>query len=250
MCRVTMEHTRRCRIPSVQLYRRLGIAAVEQYYRRRLLRWAGHVSRMPMDRLPRQLPTVSVANPRPTGSPLITWGRTLKKAVIMCGQSPSFAVWRQAAADRMSWRQMCGQFAPLPRPKPASYADQVYEIIDSPPPRLGTPAAQPTTPAPPHQLRPQRCLRPQPRPSDGPRTAPCVDPVLKERPTTPSSRRRATAVGEAGARIAVLGSGDLDPGVYPTARPCISASLQRTVGLSRGLQLHGVPPLQWPEQWG
>ena len=49
MCRITMVNTRRCHIPSVQLYRRLGIAAVEQYYRRRLLRWAGHVSRMPMD---------------------------------------------------------------------------------------------------------------------------------------------------------------------------------------------------------
>ena len=26
---------------------------------------------------------------------------------------------------------------------------------------------------------PARCLRPKPRPSDGPRTAPCVGPVLK-----------------------------------------------------------------------
>jgi hypothetical protein len=48
--------------------------------------------------------------------------------------------------------------------------------------------------------RPQRCLRPQPRPPDGPRTAPCVDPVLKERPTASSSRRRVTAVGGASAR--------------------------------------------------
>ena len=61
-------------------------------------------------------------------------------------------------------------------------------------------------------------------------------------------RRRATAVGEAGARTAVLGSENLDPGVYPTAGPCISASLKRTLGLSRGLQLHGVPPPQWLEQ--
>ena len=68
-----------------QLYRRLGIAAAEQYYHRRLLRWAGHVSRMPMHRLPRQLLTGFVANPRPTGSPLMTWGRTLKKALIRCG---------------------------------------------------------------------------------------------------------------------------------------------------------------------
>ena len=77
-----------------------------------------------------------------------------------------------------------------------------------------------------------------------------MDPVLKECPTAPSSRRRATAVGEANARIAVLGSENLDSGVYPTAGPCISASFQRILGLSRGLQLHGVPPLQWLEQWG
>ena len=43
MCRVTMEHTRCLRIPSVQLYRRLGTTAVEHYYLRRLIRWAGHV---------------------------------------------------------------------------------------------------------------------------------------------------------------------------------------------------------------
>ena len=49
MCRITMEHTRRSRILLEQLYRRLGFAAVEQYCRRRLLRWADHVSRMPMD---------------------------------------------------------------------------------------------------------------------------------------------------------------------------------------------------------
>ena len=60
---------------------------------------------------------------------------------LWCGKSPSFAVWRQAAADRMSWRQMCGQLAPLPRPKSESYAGRFHEIIYGPLPRLGTPAA-------------------------------------------------------------------------------------------------------------
>ena len=66
MSLITMEHTRRFHIPSVQLCRRLSIAVVEQYYHGRLLRWAGHVSRIPMDRLSRQLLTGFVANPRPT----------------------------------------------------------------------------------------------------------------------------------------------------------------------------------------
>ena len=117
----------------------------------------------------------------------------------------------------------------------------------SPPPRH-PPTPSPSSSHPSTSYIPSAASGPQPRTYDGPRTAPCVDPVLKERPTTSSSRRRATAVGEAGARIAVLGSENLDPGAYPTAGPCISASLQRTLGLSRGLQLHGLPSLQWLAQ--
>jgi len=72
MCRITMEHTRLHRIPSEQLYRRLGIADVEHYNHRRLPRWTGHVSHMPMDRLPQYLSTSFATNPRPAGSPLMT----------------------------------------------------------------------------------------------------------------------------------------------------------------------------------
>ena len=52
-----------------------------------------------------------------------------------------------------------------------------------------------------------------------PLTAPRVDPVLKERPTTPSSRRRATTARGAGTQIASLGSENSDPGVYPRYDP-------------------------------
>jgi len=58
-----------------------------------------------------------------------------------------------------------------------------------------------------------------------------VDPVLKERPATSSSRRRVTTVGGAGSRIAVLGSNNRDPDVYPTAGLCSNASIQRNPGL-------------------
>ena len=113
-------------------------------------------------------------------------------------------------------------------------------------------ALQPPSPPlrhpPNHQLRPQCCLRPRPRPSDGPRTAPCVDPALKERPTAPSSRRRVTAVGRASARIAVFSSGNLDLDAYPTAGPCSNAPLQRNLGLCRGLGSTRRALLQWHGQ--
>jgi hypothetical protein len=98
--------------------------------------------------------------------------------------------------------------------------------------------------------RPQRCLRPQPRPPDGPRTAPCVDPVLKERPTASSSRRRVTAVGGASAR----------------SRCWVQRIQIRAFTPQRGLRavhrsnstwvyvavcnIQGASPLQWLEQWG
>ena len=69
MCRIAMAHTIRHHIPSSDLFERLGILSVDTYYHRRLLRWAGHVSRMPMSRAPRQLLTGWVAHKRPIGCP-------------------------------------------------------------------------------------------------------------------------------------------------------------------------------------
>ena len=106
---------------------RFGIAAVGQYYHRRLLRWAGHVSRMPMSRVQRQLLTGWVAHSRPTGSPLMTFGRTLPKVLLQCGQSPDFSVWSKVAADRVEWGELRGQMTPTPRPKPTALDEQVRE---------------------------------------------------------------------------------------------------------------------------
>ena len=77
MCRINIAHTIRHHISSSSFFARLGVEALDSYYQRRLLlRWAGHVSRMPIDRLPRMLLTGWVANPRPIGCPQMTWGRT------------------------------------------------------------------------------------------------------------------------------------------------------------------------------
>jgi hypothetical protein len=108
MCRINIAHTIRHHISTSSLLARLGIEPLETYYHRRLLRWAGHVSRMPLNRLPRMLLTGWVANPRPLGCPQMTWGRTLKKALSSNGLPTDFAAWQQLAADRCTWRQFCG----------------------------------------------------------------------------------------------------------------------------------------------
>ena len=51
------------------------------HYETRLLRWAGHISRMQHDRLPLMLLTSWCPNSRPIGCPRMTYGRTVKKAL-------------------------------------------------------------------------------------------------------------------------------------------------------------------------
>ena len=63
------------------LFRRLGILDIDSYFHNRILRWAGHVARMPMSRAPRQLLNGWVSHSRPIGSPQMTWGRTLENAL-------------------------------------------------------------------------------------------------------------------------------------------------------------------------
>jgi hypothetical protein len=48
MYRVEMAHKEKKRITSTSLLERLGIGSFDSYYKHRLLRWAGHVARMPM----------------------------------------------------------------------------------------------------------------------------------------------------------------------------------------------------------
>ena len=123
---------------------------------------------------------------------------------------PAMGPWtRERDAGRWfsTWRIWEGFLAQSLPAKPVSYAGIGREIIYAPPSRLSTPAAQPT-----------------------------MDPVLKKRPAASSSRRRVTAVRGGCARIAVLGSKNQDPDVYPAVGPCSSALLQRNLGLCRGVQ--------------
>ena len=82
MCRVSMNQTIKYRLKTSSLLQRLKLKSFDHYYNTRLLRWAGHVARMPMHRLPRKLLTGWVNHKRPLWGIKMTFGRTLNKALV------------------------------------------------------------------------------------------------------------------------------------------------------------------------
>jgi hypothetical protein len=76
------------------------VCPFDSYFHNRILRWAGHVARMPMSRAPRQLLTGWVSHSRPIGCPQMTWGRTLENALKSKGISKEFDEWIAIAKDR------------------------------------------------------------------------------------------------------------------------------------------------------
>jgi len=106
MCRVNLHHTFCHHITTSSLFRRLGLLDIGSYFYNRLLRWAGHVARMPMSRAPRQLLKSWVAHSRPVGCPQMTWGRTLENALKRKCISKEFDDWFAIAKDRSKWRQL------------------------------------------------------------------------------------------------------------------------------------------------
>ena len=102
MCRVTRRHTRDYHIRTADLLARVGLASLDTYVTRRQLRWAGHVARMDIRRLPRKMLSSWVCHKRPRGSPQFTYGRGLLKALRKAGVDA--ADWPVLAADRVKWR--------------------------------------------------------------------------------------------------------------------------------------------------
>ena len=68
-------------------------------------RWAGHLARMPMTRLPRQLLTSWVSQPRPHGRPQYTYGHALNKTLKRAGIPSEFKEWSKLAQERSNWRK-------------------------------------------------------------------------------------------------------------------------------------------------
>ena len=103
MCRVNRTNTYTYRISNEQLRERIGVASIDAYVTRRQLRWAGHVSRMSWERLPRKMLSSWVRNKRPVGAPQYTYGRGLYKGLKRISRATYN--WFKSAADRELWRK-------------------------------------------------------------------------------------------------------------------------------------------------
>jgi hypothetical protein len=113
MCRVTRKHTWDHHISTQELGQRLGVESIDRYLGGRQLRWLGHVSRMPYDRLPRRMLSSWVPTRRPAGCPEMTYGRTMYKTMAKFGIDRS--TWPELAADREAWRRVVGGAPPPAR---------------------------------------------------------------------------------------------------------------------------------------
>ena len=105
MCRVNRWHTFQQRISNAELRTRMGIDSLDSYVTRHQLRWAGHVSRMPYNRLPRKMLSSWVRSKRPRGAPQFTYGRMLRKSLKKAGIE--YDGWVEHANDREQWRLLC-----------------------------------------------------------------------------------------------------------------------------------------------
>jgi hypothetical protein len=92
------------RILSKSLCERLSVGSFGSYYNHRLLRWAGHVARMPMDRMPSKFFTGWVEHARPVGSPQMTWGRTFNIALKNYDFLTKFGQWSKLPEDCRVWQ--------------------------------------------------------------------------------------------------------------------------------------------------
>ena len=104
MNRITRLQTWENRISNQDLLYRMNLLEIDTYIVKRQLQWAGHVSRMDFDRLPRKMLSCWVRNKRPIGCPRFTYGRGLSKALKKANIDVS--VWSDLASERNTWRKL------------------------------------------------------------------------------------------------------------------------------------------------
>ena len=101
---VNMWHVQAYRITSAEYLERAGINCIETYVHRRQLRWIGHVSRMPWDRLPRKFLSSWCYQARPVGRPVYRWGEGAEGAIKAV--ELKVTDWVAFAAERVDWRAL------------------------------------------------------------------------------------------------------------------------------------------------
>ena len=125
MCRVSMSQVRRHRIRTSKLLKELALQPFEYYLESRCLRWAGHVSRMGPERMPRMLLTSWCPSSRVAGRPRMSFGHMIKKFLIklndklddqdakvwdtsLTGKAALKEQWRwtEFAAEKWDWRKI------------------------------------------------------------------------------------------------------------------------------------------------
>ena len=103
MCRINCFQTWKKRISTSQLLNDLKLKPIETYIDQRQMRWAGHVSRMPWNRLPRKMLTSRCNSKRPKGAAQMTYGRNLKK--VFKRRSVDNKTWMTRSKNRVRWRE-------------------------------------------------------------------------------------------------------------------------------------------------
>ena len=115
MCRFKRPNHRRKHTTNADLRARLGLEEIEVYVYRRQLGWLGDVSRMPWDRVPRQLLSSWVSHKRPVGAPKFTYGKAVYAALSWAGITTDRATvstgWPELAQDKGAWKEMLTHLA-------------------------------------------------------------------------------------------------------------------------------------------
>ena len=96
------------RISTDELLERTGLLSIDVYVTRRQLRWLGHVTRMPTDRLPRKMLTCWVNERRPRGAPEFTYGRGIYKSLKKVGLAK--CEWYGKALNRVEWKNVIDSY--------------------------------------------------------------------------------------------------------------------------------------------
>ena len=98
------------RVPHVEIRRRAGIDSLESILTQRQLRWAGHVIRMPENRLPRHVMYGELTlGRRGVGALRKRYKDRLKNCLRTCDIPPEQL--KARAEDRYEWRRTCSRAA-------------------------------------------------------------------------------------------------------------------------------------------